>query len=109
MDDKPILDPQWLKSPTDMDAAVAGLQYLLRLSETNSMKPIVDSSGESTDLHGANRTELIEYVKNNYRTLNHQSASCRMGKPDDPMAVVDSTGKVIGIDGCESCLLRLWI
>ncbi|GLA16074.1 hypothetical protein AnigIFM62618_002637 [Aspergillus niger] len=98
MDDKPVLDPQWLKSPTDMDAAVAGLQYLLRLYETNSMKPIIDSSGKSTNLDGANRTELIEYVKTNYRTLNHQSASCRMGKLNDPMAVVDSKGKVIGVD-----------
>ncbi|GLA07985.1 hypothetical protein AnigIFM60653_009506 [Aspergillus niger] len=98
MNDKPVLDPQWLKSPTDMDAAVAGLQYLLRLNETNSMKSIIDSSGDSTKLDGADRTKLIEYVKNNYRTLNHQSASCRMGKRDDPMAVVDSKGKVIGVD-----------
>ncbi|KAI3010066.1 CAZyme family AA3 [Aspergillus niger] len=98
MDDKPVLDPQWLKSPTDMDAAVAGLQYLLRLYGTNSMKPILDASGKPIDLESSNKDDLIKYVKNNYRTLNHQSASCRMGKRDDPMAVVDSKGKVIGVD-----------
>ncbi|KAL3249894.1 hypothetical protein ABHI18_011437 [Aspergillus niger] len=98
MNDKPVLDPQWLKSPTDMDAAVAGLQYLLRLYETNSMKPIIDSSGKSIDLARATRDDLVNYVKSHYRTLNHQSASCRMGKLNDPMAVVDSKGKVIGVD-----------
>ncbi|GLA34888.1 hypothetical protein AnigIFM63309_009068 [Aspergillus niger] len=98
MDDKPVLDPQWLKSPTDMDAAVAGLQYLLRLYGTNSMKPVLDASGKPIDLESSNKDDLIKYVKNNYRTLNHQSASCRMGKRDDPMAVVDSKGKVIGVD-----------
>ncbi|GKZ89298.1 hypothetical protein AnigIFM59636_011027 [Aspergillus niger] len=98
MDDKPVLDPQWLKSPTDMDTAVAGLQYLLRLYGTNSMKPILNASGKPIDLESSNKDDLIKYVKNNYRTLNHQSASCRMGKRDDPMAVVDSKGKVIGVD-----------
>jgi 5-(hydroxymethyl)furfural/furfural oxidase len=29
----------------------------------------------------------------------HASCSCRMGAPDDPMAVVDSQGRVRGIEG----------
>jgi 5-(hydroxymethyl)furfural/furfural oxidase len=29
----------------------------------------------------------------------HASCSCRMGRPEDPMSVVDSNGRVKGIEG----------
>jgi 5-(hydroxymethyl)furfural/furfural oxidase len=29
----------------------------------------------------------------------HASCSCRMGRPDDPMAVVDTQGRVKGVQG----------
>lgn len=33
------------------------------------------------------------------RPENHQAGTCKMGSSDDPMAVVDPTLKVIGIEG----------
>ncbi|PWY95967.1 alcohol oxidase [Aspergillus sclerotioniger CBS 115572] len=99
MDDNPVLDPKWLSTQTDLEVAVAGLQYLLRLYDTSAMSHILDCPATSANLETASWNELADMVKSSYRSLNHQSASCRMGKKDDPMAVVDSTAKVIGISG----------
>ena len=32
-------------------------------------------------------------------TFHHPVGSCRMGRPDDPAAVVDSAGRVLGLEG----------
>jgi choline dehydrogenase len=42
--------------------------------------------------------KLKEYIKE-HPTSHHACGTCRMGRLDDPLAVVDSTGKVIGLEG----------
>ncbi len=41
--------------------------------------------------------ELLDWVKANVESAYHPCGTCRMGLPDDPMAVVDNEGRVIGI------------
>ena len=42
------------------------------------------------------RATLRSWVRENVSTTWHPSSTCRMGPPDDPMAVVDGDGKVYG-------------
>jgi 5-(hydroxymethyl)furfural/furfural oxidase len=42
---------------------------------------------------------LEEFVRKSAIGVWHASCSCRMGRPDDPMAVVDTQGRVRGIQG----------
>jgi 5-(hydroxymethyl)furfural/furfural oxidase len=42
---------------------------------------------------------LKEFVYQRAAPLCHFVGSCRMGRVDDPMAVTDSAGRVIGVDG----------
>ena len=39
------------------------------------------------------------FIRAHVETAYHPSCTCRMGRPDDPMAVVNSSTRVIGIDG----------
>ncbi|HEY2660891.1 MAG TPA: choline dehydrogenase [Caulobacteraceae bacterium] len=39
------------------------------------------------------------FIRDKVETAYHPSCSCKMGRMDDPMAVVDSQARVIGIDG----------
>jgi hypothetical protein len=41
---------------------------------------------------------LADYLRFNAMSVWHISGTCRMGTPDDPMAVVDSAGRVYGIE-----------
>ncbi|MFM8152737.1 MAG: GMC oxidoreductase, partial [Polynucleobacter victoriensis] len=43
--------------------------------------------------------ELLGQVGEIGTTIFHPVGTCKMGKPDDPMAVVDSELKVIGLTG----------
>ena len=44
-------------------------------------------------------TELEAFVRHAAVGVWHASCSCRMGAPDDPLAVVDPRGRVRGVDG----------
>lgn len=43
--------------------------------------------------------EIDAWVKENVESAYHPTGTCKMGQADDPLAVVDSTCRVIGIDG----------
>lgn len=43
--------------------------------------------------------ELETYVRGRVVSAWHPSGSCRMGAADNPLGVVDPTGRVIGVDG----------
>ena len=44
-------------------------------------------------------SQLNEFIRNMADSAYHPSCTCKMGQPNDPMAVVDPMAKVIGIDG----------
>jgi 5-(hydroxymethyl)furfural/furfural oxidase len=47
----------------------------------------------------ADRDLMAEYIRKNVTPIAHHSGTCRMGRPDDPAAVVDARGRVIGLPG----------
>ena len=46
---------------------------------------------------------MEDFVRGGTVGIWHASCSCRMGREDDPMAVVDTTGRVKGIAGLRVC------
>jgi 5-(hydroxymethyl)furfural/furfural oxidase len=42
---------------------------------------------------------LDEFVQNGVSGMAHHAGTCRMGRTDDPLAVTDTAGRVIGVDG----------
>jgi choline dehydrogenase-like flavoprotein len=40
-----------------------------------------------------------DHVLRTVETFHHPVGSCRMGRPDDPDAVVDTAGRLHGVDG----------
>jgi 5-(hydroxymethyl)furfural/furfural oxidase len=58
-------------------------------------------TGEVIDLQalGRDRAALLEFVQREMSGVYHPVGTCRMGMPDDPQAVVDPTGRVIGVEG----------
>ena len=43
--------------------------------------------------------ELDAHIRNHAESAFHPCGTCKMGRPDDPMAVVDPQCRVIGVDG----------
>ena len=47
----------------------------------------------------ASDAELDAFIRAKGETIYHPVGTCRMGRPDDPLAVVDAQCRVIGLDG----------
>ena len=44
-------------------------------------------------------TELDDFIREHAESAYHPCGTCRMGAADDPLAVVDPQGRVIGVEG----------
>jgi choline dehydrogenase len=96
----PRIDFRHLEHPSDMQRMHAMLQVVddivrqpaydgLRLER---VEPLAPCNGSPT------RGELERWMLQTVITGHHASATCKMGPASDPMAVVDQTGRVFGLD-----------
>lgn len=95
--DQPEINPNWLTAPEDIDLAVAGFK---RVRQIWAQIPNVTIGEEY--LPGPNvrsDEQIVEFMRESAFTLYHASATCKMGRRDDAMAVVDSKAKVFGVRG----------
>jgi len=58
-------------------------------------------TGEAIDLAALARDKdaLLQFVNREVSGVYHPTGTCRMGLPNDPSAVVDPDGRVIGMEG----------
>lgn len=96
--DPPVIDPGWLTDPADQQVAVAAYKRVRALFATKAMAPVLIGP---EFYPGLKRTrtdaELLAQVRQSFQTVWHASCTCRMGRKDDPTAVVDPTATVIGV------------
>lgn len=97
--DLPIINPNWLDSPTDQEAAIAMFKRTRQALQSDAMAPVVVGEEYNPDPGVQSDEEILEYIKDNVMTLWHAACTCKMGTSDDPMAVVDHEARVLGVDG----------
>lgn len=92
--DAPIVNPNWLRDPRDQEVAVQAYKA------AREMWAAVPVKKGAEIFPGANVTtdaQLRETVIGQVSVIHHSTASCAMGKSDNPDAVVDSKGRVFGV------------
>ncbi|RAL02215.1 GMC family oxidoreductase [Aspergillus ibericus CBS 121593] len=98
MTDKALVRPGWLTSHTDLEIAVGAVKYMRTIFENPALTELLASDEISPGTEAVTWTEVEDAVRSGYRSMHHAGCTLRMGRKDDPNAVVDSTGKVIGLD-----------
>jgi choline dehydrogenase len=102
MNDPPLISPNWLTHPTDQQVAVATLKRGRGFFNTSAIAPILIGEellpGQDLPV-GSTDEEILAYLQKNIGFNWHASCTCRMGRLDDEMAVVDSGARVIGANG----------
>ncbi|CZT43416.1 related to choline dehydrogenase [Rhynchosporium secalis] len=97
MEDAPVINTGWLTSPTDLEMAVIAIKRTRDFWATNAMKGVIIGDELIPGKNVSTDAQLLEWVKKNVQTVYHASCTCKMGKVEDPMAVVDSKARVIGL------------
>ena len=97
IDDDPIIDLNMLSNDEDRQSLLRGLKLMRRMLSS----PALTDSGASEVVPGPavqSDDELLEFISELLGTAYHPVGTCRMGDPADPMTVVDSNLRVIGLD-----------
>ncbi|KAI0023222.1 choline dehydrogenase [Xylariomycetidae sp. FL0641] len=96
--DLPIIDPNWLTDPVDIEVAVAGYKRVRAVFNTAAMRQtLADPEEYFPGPQVQTDDEILNTIRNSLVPTFHASTTCRMGKPEDPMAVVDARAAVIGV------------
>ncbi|XP_073819304.1 glucose dehydrogenase [FAD, quinone] isoform X3 [Musca autumnalis] len=99
----PIMEPNFMEDPDDIRAMIEGIEMILKIAETESMKSI----GTQFNMNKFPGCEKHAFASRNYwkcclrlygSSLQHQSGTCKMGPANDPYAVVDQELKVHGVN-----------
>ena len=90
----PVIQPNFLKEKEDLEQLVKGGKLVFKIMEQQALKKRSQANG--IPLNRNSEDALVDHIKKTVETVYHPVGTCKMG--NDPMAVVDSTLKVHGIE-----------
>jgi choline dehydrogenase len=94
----PIIQPNYLAEESDRRVLLAGMNLARRLLKTEPLQPYYDYEDFPGDQVQSD-AELLDAARQRGTTTFHPSGTCRMGPRSDPLAVVDDTLQVHGLEG----------
>lgn len=117
--DPPVIDPRYLTHPFDQRAAIEGFRELLEFVEspafakdTVEVIPQMESKSDTEILvrplasttpcptwifEYVNALKPQDWLRENFTSMWHMTGTCKMGKPGDPTACVDTGFRVLGL------------
>lgn len=99
VEDLPAIDPNWLTHPVDVEVALAAFKRARAVWQAPSVQPVLFGPEYYPGPQVQTDEQILNAIRNQAQTVWHAATTCRMGRRDDPTAVVDTSCKVIGVDG----------
>jgi choline dehydrogenase len=101
-DDMPLVSPNLLQDPADVQTMIAGQRFFLRAFGTSPLKERIRvvAIPDPADLSDQ---AILRHCKRFVKTNYHPAGTRRMGAPGDGMAVLDSRLRVRGIEHLRVC------
>lgn len=94
--DAPLIDPQFLSDPRDLATLVKGTQIGYDIMQSAAFAPY---RGDMLyPLERDNPAQIEQFLRDHADTEYHPCSTCKMGPASDPMAVVDASLRVYGIE-----------
>jgi choline dehydrogenase len=96
--DPPLVDPNYLGDTSDLQLLLGGMRVAREIAGAVPLRQAL--SGELLPGGGAQTdAELAAYIRGTLRTDWHPVGTCRMGRSNEPMSVVDPYLRVFGVQG----------
>ncbi|SPH22111.1 Oxygen-dependent choline dehydrogenase [Ascidiaceihabitans donghaensis] len=96
--DDPKILFNYMSDPSDWEDFRRCIRLTREIFAQNAFKPYVKHEIQPGDAVQSD-DELDAFIAEHVESAYHPCGTCKMGRRDDPMAVVDAQGQVIGVDG----------
>jgi choline dehydrogenase len=98
MDEHPEIHPNYLATDTDCRTLVKGIQIARKIAQTEPLKShITQEHAPGAGVADDDEVAILDWARRTAVTIYHPTGTCKMGI--DPMAVVDPTLRVKGVQG----------
>ncbi|PHH76399.1 hypothetical protein CDD80_1553 [Ophiocordyceps camponoti-rufipedis] len=97
--DPPVIQPNWLSHPADQAMAVALFRRMREVWDSPGLSHMTEGPEYFPGPEIESDSDVLDMIRKSLMTVWHPSCTCKMGRPDDEMAVVDSRGRVHGVEG----------
>ena len=94
MTDPPLINPNWLSTKADTEIAVAAFKRQREVWK--ALSNITIGSEYYPGPQVQSDADILAYIRKTVLPIWHAAATCKMGKRDDKMAVIDTSMKVYG-------------
>lgn len=103
----PVVNPNWLTDHRDQEVAIAGFKRARAVFEASDVRPVLVGDEAFPGMNISTDTQILEMLRASSDTIHHAAGTCRMGRADDKMAVVDSQGTIAALCSitCQSLTL----
>ncbi|KAJ5970945.1 Glucose-methanol-choline oxidoreductase [Penicillium vulpinum] len=101
MNTPPLIDPQWFTDPTDVDLAIQGFKRQRQIWAELAKLGVAEHEEYFPGFNVSTDAQILEFIHQSMITVYHASATCKMGRKNDTMAVVDSHANVYGVRGLK--------
>ena len=96
--DPPIVDPGFLTDLADRELAIAAFKRLRALFAAPAMRDVLVGDEAFPGPQVQADEEILATARKSFNNVFHAAGTCAMGKFDDPNTVVDTRGRVIGVE-----------
>ncbi|SCO42247.1 unnamed protein product [Fusarium fujikuroi] len=96
--DAPLINPNFLTKKADQEVAVALFRRLREIAKSTPLKDTVLKEVYPGEEHESDE-QILAVLRDTLMTVWHAACTCKMGKKDDDMAVLDSKARVYGVKG----------
>ncbi len=97
-EDAPKIRFNYMSDPEDWDDFRKCIRLTREIFAQDAFKPFVKKEIQPGQ-DAQSDAELDAFIREHAESAYHPCGTCRMGRPDDPNAVVDAQARVIGVDG----------
>ena len=97
MADGPLINPNWITDPADIEVAIAAFKRQRQVWSVLSKYNVTIGEEVFPGVAVQNDSQILEWIRNAVTPIWHASSTCKMGRRNDPMAVIDSQARVFGV------------
>lgn len=96
--DAPLINPNWLTTTEDIEVSVAMFKRIREVWTAPVMGNVTIGEEFFPGASVQTDEQIADFVRGNTMPLYHASSTCKMGTANDTQAVVDSHGRVFGVN-----------